>query len=107
VVWGRAFSAGFLAADRVFEAAGFVGAADLARVGFADPGLEDFLRVFLDIRLPFVAFGGSIITVLRASSGEPESRRALGKFDGPGVGYKELDAPLVRLLNGFAGRGDE
>jgi hypothetical protein len=29
--------------------------------------LEDFLRVFLDIRLPFVAFGGSIIAVLRAS----------------------------------------
>jgi hypothetical protein len=27
--------------------------------------LEDFLRVFLDIRLPFVAFGGSIIRVLQ------------------------------------------
>src|SRR5689334_17789866 len=28
-------------------------------------GLEDFLRVFLDIRLPFVAFRGSTIRVLR------------------------------------------
>ena len=27
--------------------------------------LGDFLRVFLDIRLPFVAFSGSIIAVLR------------------------------------------
>jgi hypothetical protein len=27
--------------------------------------LEDFLRVFLDIRLPFVAFSGSIIAPLR------------------------------------------
>jgi hypothetical protein len=26
-----------------------------------EAGLEDFLRVFLDIRLPFVAFGGSIM----------------------------------------------
>jgi hypothetical protein len=31
--------------------------------------LGDFLRVFLDIRLPFVAFGGSIIRVLRDVSG--------------------------------------
>jgi hypothetical protein len=29
--------------------------------------LEDFLRVFLDIRLPFVAFGGSTNRVLRVS----------------------------------------
>jgi len=33
----------------------------------ADP-LEDFLRVFLDIRLPFVAFGGSTNRVLRVTS---------------------------------------
>jgi hypothetical protein len=30
-------------------------------------GLEDFLRVFLDIRLPFVAFRRSTIRVLRVS----------------------------------------
>jgi hypothetical protein len=86
---------------RVFEAAVFVGAADLARAGFADRGLEDFLRVFLDIRLPFVAFRGSIITVLRASSGKPDSRQALGKFDGPGVwlqGTRRICRPLVEWV---------
>ena len=39
-----------------FDAAGFRTRAE---------GLPDFLRVFLDIRLPFVAFRGSIIEVLR------------------------------------------
>ena len=36
------------------------------RVVLPEEGLEEFLRVFLDIRLPFVAFGGSIMGVLRA-----------------------------------------
>ena len=35
--------------------------------GFLDGSLEDFLRVFLDIRLPFVAFRGSINRVLRVT----------------------------------------
>ena len=35
---------------------------------FAAERLPDFLRVFLDIRLPFVAFRGSIIDVLRQVS---------------------------------------
>jgi hypothetical protein len=29
-----------------------------------EPDFEEFLRVFLDIRLPFVAFGGSIMGIL-------------------------------------------
>ena len=63
----------------VFFAAGFFSEAGLtafAAAGFAadvllDCGrdfLEDFLRVFLDIRLPFVAFGGSTNRVLRVLS---------------------------------------
>jgi len=48
----------------VFEAARFAGAFDPGLV-FAADGLPVFLRVFLDIRLPFVAFRGSIIEVLR------------------------------------------
>jgi hypothetical protein len=49
----------------------------VARAGFAPAGfaadvlldgVEDFLRVFLDIRLPFVAFRGSINRVLRVTS---------------------------------------
>jgi hypothetical protein len=47
--------------------------------------LEDFLRDFLDIRLPFVAFGGSIIELLRDLPELSESRLWLGKSDGPGV----------------------
>jgi hypothetical protein len=48
-----------LAAGRF--AAGF----DPAALALAGLVLEDFLRVCLDIRLPFVAFGGSIIAGLR------------------------------------------
>jgi len=36
-------------------------AAVFARISRGAADLEDFLRDFLDIRLPFVAFGGSII----------------------------------------------
>jgi len=57
----RTFAAGFFAAAvgpprAVFAAVRFAGV------------LEDFLRVFLDIRLPFVAFRGSTNKVLRVSS---------------------------------------
>jgi hypothetical protein len=51
---------GFLA---VLAAAGFE--ADVLRL--LGDGLEDFVRVFLDIRLPFVAFRSSTIRVLRVS----------------------------------------
>jgi hypothetical protein len=57
----------------------------LARTGCLDDVLGDFLRDFLDIRLPFVAFGVSIMGVLRVLAGEPESSRWLGKSDGIGV----------------------
>ncbi|KRR16564.1 hypothetical protein CQ14_30525 [Bradyrhizobium lablabi] len=73
-----------LAALRPTLAAGFL--ADAAVAGWAvlraalvadgfragvlrlwEDGLEDFMRVFLDIRLPFVAFRRSTIRVLRVS----------------------------------------
>jgi hypothetical protein len=61
-----AFTAGFLTdafePRAVWAADGF--AADVRPEG----ALEDFLRVFLDIRLPFVAFRGSTIRVLRILS---------------------------------------
>ena len=65
---------GFLAdllavAGRVFAAAGVLAdTAVPARAAFPMGGFGDFLRVFLDIRLPFVAFAGSIIGVLRVVS---------------------------------------
>jgi hypothetical protein len=60
--------------------------------------LGDFLRNFLDIRLPFVAFGGSIIGLLRILSGKPDSVWRLGKFGGAGVwlqGIRCTACPLV------------
>jgi hypothetical protein len=52
----------FLAdAARVFEGGFFAAVFDRTRVAFPVDGLGDFLRVFLDIRLPFVAFGRSIM----------------------------------------------
>ena len=76
--------------------------ADLARAASRRPlavgGLEDFLRVFLDIRLPFVAFRGSTIRVLRVLPGPSDSLRPLGKFDDLGVrlqGIRRYPRPLV------------
>jgi hypothetical protein len=60
--------------------------------------LGDFLRVFLDIRLPFVAFGGSIMDNCGSGPGRSESSRLLGKSDGPGVwlqGTRRTTRPLV------------
>ncbi len=56
------------AALRTFAAGVLTAATDLVRAAFPAGDLGDFLRVFLDIRLPFVAFGGSIIRVLRVVS---------------------------------------
>jgi len=56
------------------------------------------LRNILDIRLPFVAFSGSIITALWPPFGKPDSIRLLGKSDrGQRHGYKVFmhACPLV------------
>jgi hypothetical protein len=60
------FAGGRLVSVAVFLADVF----DTARAAFLEGGFlkdawEDFLRVFLDIRLPFVAFSGSTIAILR------------------------------------------
>jgi len=71
--------------------------ADFAAVGRRDEVLGDFLRDFLDIRLPFVAFAGSIFGILRVPVGEGESSRWLGNFDGLGVwlqGIRRAACPL-------------
>jgi hypothetical protein len=58
---------------------------DPARLCPGFPIFDEFLRDFLDIRLPFVAFAGSIIGVLKDLFGRLESIRRLGKTDGLGV----------------------
>ena len=68
--------------------------------GFAAAAtLGDFLRVFLDIRLPFVAFGGSIIGVLRVSRGRIGfAADRWASLIGPEYGYKDFEASPVRSL---------
>jgi hypothetical protein len=101
VVFGAAFPSCFLAvflavlaglptaALRLLVAAVLADAVDLALIAFPEavfPAealeavLEDFLRVFLDIRLPFVAFGGSIIRVLRVVPGHARIKPAAGQI---------------------------
>jgi hypothetical protein len=58
-----------VAARPLFACFIFVDVVDGRRVGLREGVLVDFLRVFLDIRLPFVAFGGSIIRLLQILSG--------------------------------------
>jgi hypothetical protein len=50
---------------RAFEDLFFADVLDAARRVARTSDLGDFLRLFLDIRLPFVAFRRSIIAVLR------------------------------------------
>ena len=113
-----AFVAGFLA-----DSLALAGAA-LARCGFADFAdcareaalrgdafggfLGDFLRVFLDIRLPFVAFGGSIMGLLRVMS----SKAGAGSFGWAnlvtaGYGGRKFDVISVGSLNDVLGPDDE
>jgi hypothetical protein len=69
----RGFLLDFVAGER--PAFGTDGLADafVTRALREAGDLADFLRVFLDIRLPFVAFRGSIIAVLRSMAGRVSS----------------------------------
>jgi len=60
--------------------------------------LGDFLRDFLDIRLPFVAFGGSIVGVLRLNSGEQDSLPRLGKSDALRVWLQAIRRTACQLV---------
>jgi hypothetical protein len=60
----------FAVALRVFAAGFLLDVFDGVRVAFPERDLGDFLRVFLDIRLPFVAFGGSTIGALQPLPGQ-------------------------------------
>jgi hypothetical protein len=59
-----------------------------ARVVFRAGGLDDFFRVILDIRLPFVAFRGSIIKVLKQTG----IRSAVGEVGWAQIMLKTLSA---------------
>jgi hypothetical protein len=80
---------------------------DFGFCGRLDEVLGDFLRDFLDIRLPFVAFGGSIITVLRTCIGVPDSSDGWASLTASGYGYKKFDAPPVRSLSELLAPDDE
>jgi len=95
-------------ARRFFEGADFADVFEGARAAFPEDALGDFLRVFLDIRLPFVAFGGS--TMEGIAGLVPASRNRAdcwASLMAPEYGYKEFDAPPVRSLNVLLGPDDE
>jgi hypothetical protein len=75
-----------------------------ARAALRGAGLGDFLRVFLDIRLPFVAFAGSIrgIAGLVAASRIRAGRWA--SLMASEYAYKVFDARPVRPLTALLGR---
>jgi hypothetical protein len=68
-----------VAARRVLEGGVLADLTDPARVAFPEAALGDFLRVFLDIRLPFVAFGGSTSEPLRGLSRQAGLESAAGQ----------------------------
>jgi len=80
---------------------------DFAALGCLDEGLGDFLRDFLDIRLPFVAFGGSIIRLLRTPPPWRIRARGWASLTASEYGYKEFDAPPVRSLSELLQPNDE
>jgi hypothetical protein len=88
----------FAAAPRLFALLVFLAFGVFAESDRRGEVLGDFLRDFLDIRLPFVAFGGSTIRQLRILSGGPDSGRLLGKSDGPGVWLQGFRCSTARSL---------
>jgi hypothetical protein len=92
--------------DRAFAAGLLAAVLDWARIAFPAGGLEDFLRVILDIRLPFVAFGGSIIGVLRAVQASSNRADRWAYLKASEYGYKEFDVPPACGLNVLLGPDD-
>ena len=80
---------------------------DRAPGRLAEAGLGDFLRVFLDIRLPFVAFGGSIMGIAGLVLANWNQAGRWASLMAPEYGYKEFDAPPIRSLTALAGPDDE
>jgi hypothetical protein len=70
----------------------------LARTGCLDEVLGDFLRDFLNIRLPFVAFGSSIIGYCGFLLANRNRADGWASLTASGYGYKEFDAPPVGTL---------
>ena len=89
----------FAAALRLFALLVFLAFGDFAESDRRGGVLEDFLRDFLDIRLPFVAFGGSTIRLLRILSGGRIRAGCWASLTAPAYGYKDFEAsPPVRSL---------
>ena len=80
-------------AGRAFDGFVFADLTDAARAALRATGLEDFLRVFLDIRLPFVAFGRSIIGVAGLVLANRNQVGGWASLMASEYGYKEFDVP--------------
>jgi predicted MFS family arabinose efflux permease len=76
-----------------------VAAFALATGTFFTAGLAIFLGDFLDIRLPFVAFSGSVLMIFRMCWRSVRGRRCGANRLPPEYGYKGFDAtPDPRTL---------
>jgi hypothetical protein len=78
-----------------------------AGAALRDAGLGDFLRVFLDIRLPFVAFGGSIMDTASLLPAGRNQAVCWASLMASEYGYKEFDIPPVCSLIALVGLDDE
>src|SRR5262249_19392885 len=74
---------------------GFADRADLALAGLREGVLGDFLRVFLGIRLPFVAFSGSTVVQGRFYPWTGVEAQGWANLMRSEYGQKELDIPPV------------
>jgi hypothetical protein len=108
-VFPVAFSLDFPAdGERVFADGFFAVVFAAARVAFAVDGLGDFLRVFLDIRLPFVAFGRSIMGYCGSCPVGRSFESVAGQGGWPrSMVTKQFDTLSVRSLNVPLGPDDE
>jgi hypothetical protein len=87
------------AARRPSPAFALVDPADRSRAGLPEDDVGDLLGLFLDIRLPFVAFGGSIMSYRESRPARGIRTRRWASLTAPEYGYKEIDAPPVRPVS--------
>jgi hypothetical protein len=77
----------------------------LAR-GVSEAVLDDFLRVSLDIRLPFDAFGGSTKQLLQLVSAGRHRAHDRASLTAQNYGYKDFRSSPACSLNARPGRYD-
>jgi hypothetical protein len=96
-----------LLAGRVFAGGDFTDFDDPARAVSVELFLGEFLRGLLDIRLPFVAFGGSIMGIGGSCPAGCVRVVCWASLTVSEYAYKEFQTLPVRSLNALHGPVDE